>query len=319
MQISMNKMNKSNLERTLTVSLDDFIQIAKALSSELRVSIFKLLLEQPKNVGEIAEIFNIPPSTAAINVKKLEEAELIKTDMIPGMRGTQKLCTAVYSKIVVDTPAATTAPDDMQILIPMAIGNFFDFSVTPTCGILSEHSIIGEFDDPRAFSEPNRTEAQLIWFKHGYLEYRFPNRAPHGTSIVNLELTMELCSEAPLHRNDWPSDITLWINGIEVGNWTSPGDFGGERGMVTPEWWLPQNTQFGLLKTWRVNQEGAFIDGVRISNVSITDLKLDGQYYIPVRIGVKQDAKNVGGINIFGRKFGNYETDILMKLNCEKR
>ncbi|MFB5189759.1 ArsR/SmtB family transcription factor [Alicyclobacillus fastidiosus] len=303
-------------ERTLTVSLDDFVEIAKALSSDLRVSIFKLLLTEPKNVAEIAEIFDIPPSTAAINVRKLEEVNLIKTDLIPGTRGTQKLCMAVYSKIIVDTPSKVQE-DDTQILIAMSIGNFFDFDVSPTCGILSEHSIIGEFDDPRAFSEPNRTEAQLIWFKHGYVEYRFPNRAPHGKRIKNLELTMELCSEAPLHREQWPSDITLWLNGKEVGTWTSPGDFGGERGLLTPDWWLVQNTQFGLLKTWRINTEGSFIDGVRISDVTIADIDLDGRYYIPVRVGVKKDAENVGGVNIFGRKFGNYETDILMRLECD--
>ncbi|GMA64570.1 helix-turn-helix domain-containing protein [Alicyclobacillus fastidiosus] len=303
-------------ERTLTVSLDDFVEIAKALSSDLRVSIFKLLLTEPKNVAEIAEIFDIPPSTAAINVRKLEEVNLIKTDLVPGTRGTQKLCMAVYSKIIVDTPSQAQV-DDTQILIPMSIGNFFDFDVAPTCGILSEHSIIGEFDDPRAFSEPNRTDAQLIWFKHGYVEYRFPNRAPHGKRIKNLELTMELCSEAPLHRANWPSDITLWINNQEVGTWTSPGDFGGERGLLTPDWWLVQNTQFGLLKTWRINMQGSFIDGVRLSDVTIADVNLDGQYYIAVRIGVKADAENVGGVNIFGRKFGNYATDILMRLECD--
>lgn len=303
-------------ERTLTVSLDDFVEIAKALSSDLRVSIFKLLLQEPKNVAEIAEIFDIPPSTAAINVRKLEEVNLIKTDLVPGTRGTQKLCMSVYSKIIVDTPSAPQV-DDVHILIPMSIGNFFDFDIAPTCGILSADSIIGEFDDPRAFSEPDRTNAQLIWFKHGFVEYRFPNRATHGTRITKLEITMELCSEAPLHRADWPSDITLWIHQREIGTWTSPGDFGGERGLLTPDWWLTQNTQFGLLKTWRINQQGSFIDGVQISDVTITDLQLDGKYYIPVRIGVKPDANNVGGINIFGRKFGNYETDILMRIECE--
>jgi predicted transcriptional regulator len=64
---------------------------------------------------------------------------------------------------------------------------------------------------------------------------------------TKLELSMEICSEAPEFALDWPSDITLWINGVEV------------------------------------------------------------------RLGVKADARNVGGLNLFGRKFGNYGQDILMR------
>lgn len=48
---------------------------------------------------------------------------------------------------------------------------------------------------------------------------------------------IEICSEAPNHKDDWPSDITVWINNHEVGTWTSPSDFGGERGVLTPAWW----------------------------------------------------------------------------------
>jgi predicted transcriptional regulator len=120
-----------------------------------------------------------------------------------------------------------------------------------------------------------RIYAQLIWFRRGYLEYRFPNRVPRGSLIRNLELSMEICSEAPLHNPDWPSDITLWINGKEVGTWTSPGDFGGERGLLTPQWWGSENTQYGLLKTWRVHTDGSYIDGRRISQLTVDELELD--------------------------------------------
>jgi len=35
---------------------------------------------------------------------------------------------------------------------------------------------------------------------------------------------------------------------------------------------------------------------------------------IKVRIGVKENAQNVGGINIFGKGFGNYDKDIVLRL-----
>ena len=43
---------------------------------------------------------------------------------------------------------------------------------------------------------------------------------------------MELSSEVPGTNANWPSDITLWVNEIEIGTWTSPGDFGDKRGVL---------------------------------------------------------------------------------------
>ncbi|AGA57242.1 putative transcriptional regulator [Thermobacillus composti KWC4] len=315
MKIERDDSSKEKLNRILTTNLDEFIHIAKALSTDLRVEIFKALLGQPRNVVEISEMFGLPASTAAINIRKLEEAGLIQTEMVPGTRGTQKLCSAVYSRIVVDLTHVRSEPSESSVEVSLPIGQFVDSQVSAPCGILSEHSIIGEMDDPRAFFEPERIQAQLIWFRRGYLEYRFPNRVPRGAVTRHLELSMEICSEAPLHKRDWPSDITLWINGKEVGTWTSPGDFGGERGLLTPEWWGVENTQYGLLKTWRVNSEGSFIDGRHISGLTIDELALDDLPYLTVRIGIKPDAINDGGMNLFGRKFGNYETDLRLKLD----
>jgi predicted transcriptional regulator len=196
----------------------------------------------------------------------------------------------------------------------MPIGAFVACEVTPTCGLASEQGIIGLFDDAASFYEPQRVEAQLLWFHHGYVEYRFPNRIPPGSVLDSLHLSMELCSEAPLHRADWPSDITLWLNGIEVGTWTSPGDFGGQRGVLTPEWWETWNSQYGLLKIWQVNENGSYIDGLPLSDLKLAQLHLDQQPYIAVRVGVKAEAKHVGGLNIFGQKFGNYPQDISLRL-----
>ncbi|EHQ63616.1 ArsR family transcriptional regulator [Paenibacillus dendritiformis C454] len=319
MSIEVDFTDHSKLNRILTTNIDDFIHIAKALSTELRIEMFKSLLTRPMNVGEISEKFNIPASTAAVNIKKLEDAGLIKTEMVPGTRGTQKICAAVFSRIVVDFAYFNPAPSESCAIVAVPIGHYVDSDVQPTCGMLSEKSIIGEMDEPRSFFEPERIDAQLIWFKKGYLEYRFPNRAPRGTKILRLELTMEICSEAPLHNLDWPSDITLWINGKELGTWTSPGDFGGERGLLTPYWWGSENTQYGLLKTWSTNGDGSFIDGRKISEVQINDLEADDTPYITVRIGVKPDAENDGGINLFGKKFGNYETDLQMRIYYENQ
>ena len=47
----------------------------------------------------------------------------------------------------------------------------------------------------------------------------------------------------------------------------------------------------------------------------LDELDLNDKPYVTVRIGIKPDARNDGGLNLFGRKFGNYETDLRMKLD----
>ena len=149
------------------------------------------------------------------------------------------------------------------------------------------------------------------------MEYRYPNRLPGHAEPTFLIFSLELCSEAPLHNPNWPSDITLWINGVEVGTWTCPGDFGGQPGKYTPDWWTTRNTQYGLLKFWRVGYEGSDVDGMRVSDTSINDLNLKASSFISVRIGVKPDARYAGGINIFGSHFGNYPQDLVLNVHYE--
>jgi predicted transcriptional regulator len=72
-----------------------------------------------------------------------------------------------------------------------------------------------------------------------------------------------------------------------------------------------------VLKQWSVSERGAMIDGVSLSATTIADLNLAQANHIRVRIGVKDDARNKGGLNLFGRKFGNYPQDIVMRMGFE--
>lgn len=290
--------------------------VAKALSSEVRLSIIQLLNKNSLNVNEISEKLGIPASSAALNVKVLEEADLIHTELQPGTRGSMKLCSIKRGTIKIILNSAII-DHDKTTFIEMPIGNYVDFEVTPTCGLVNSHVFIDSEDEPRSFYHPERTTAQLIWFHSGYLEYRFSNQTLEKKNCHLLELSMEICSEAPNYQNDWPSDITLWINGMECGTWTCPGDFGGRRGKLNPPFWSDGSTQFGMLKTWRVTEKGVFIDGQAIGSTSIAQLQLQKGNYISVRIGVKEDSEHVGGMNLFGNQFGDYNQNIIMRLDYE--
>ncbi len=302
-----------------SLSIDEFLEIAKALSNETRVEIFKRIQSSKSlNVNEIAAIFDLPSSTATVNIKKLEEAGLIKTEIVPGTRGTQKLCSPRYERLVVDLSARREPDAGREAVIEMPIGAFADIEARPTCGMVSPQGIIGYLDDPRSFYEPGKLQAGLLWLSQGYVEYRFPNKVPYHCRLTTLEISAELCSEAPGYHLNCPSEITLWVNGVEVGTWLSPGDFGGERGLLTPEWWGVGNTQYGLLKRWRITDQGSFVDGQPVSEVTTSDLRIGVETNgFSVRLGVKADAVNSGGFNLFGRSFGNYEQDLVVTQRFE--
>ena len=288
-------------------------RVLKALDSLNRIRILRYLASRMASVNDIAAALEIPTSTAAMHVETLEEAGLIQTEFESASRGLRKICARLYDQIVIDLPVIDDPPEQ-AVELTMPIGAFVDCQVTPTCGLASESGIIGLLDDPASFYEPARINTQLLWFYQGYVEYRFPNRLPTGVEAESLRLSMEICSEAPLYNLDWPSDITVWINSIEIGTWTSPADFGGERGRLTPEWWTPRNTQYGLLKVWHVGEHDSAVDGMRVSKVTIHDLKLSDLSFISIRIGVKPDAEHVGGLNLFGSRFGNYPQDLVLRI-----
>ena len=133
-------------------------------------------------------------------------------------------------------------------------------------------------------------------------------------TLKALDFSAELCSETADYNLDCPSDITLWINGMEAGTWAGPSDFGGRRGKLNPDWWEDKNTQYGNLKTWHIDEKGTYLDGRLVNKQNLHNYALAEVLYISVRIGIKEDAVHVGGVNIFGSSFGDYPQDLVMRL-----
>ena len=288
--------------------------ITHALSSPVRVEIMRILAQRSMGIGEIAQALNLPMSTAALAVQVLKKAGIIITEKQPGMRGTLKLCSRRLDRIIIDLMLPDDVPDQ-SISYAMPIGGFSAAdSIRPTCGLASASGYIGMMDVPAAFYLPERFSAQLIWLQQGFLEYRFSGIDPKYTNIDWLELSFEACSEAPMYRNPWKSDIAVEINGKRLGTWTSPCDCGGRRGILTPKWWSDSCTQFGFLKVWRVDSTGSYLDNHRIGDVTLQDLSLDPYHHISVRLGVPADAENVGGLNLFGEAFGDYPQGLVLRV-----
>ncbi|HEX3021337.1 MAG TPA: transcriptional regulator, partial [Lachnospiraceae bacterium] len=238
---------------------------------------------------------------------------LIRTTLLPGVRGSMKRCSLQMDKIGIEVSTKETFEERVET-INMPIGNYVDYKVVPTCGLVSAKGPIDEEDEPRCFYNPARTSAKLLWLGNGYVEYRFPNNLLKDGKEKAIEISAELCSEDHDYNVDYPSDITLWVNGYEAGTWYCPSDFGGRRGRLNPDWWPDKNSQYGMLKTWRITQSGTYLDDDKVSDMTIEEYQLSQKEYISVKLGIKDEAANKGGMNVFGDSFGDYEQDIVLKI-----
>lgn len=291
--------------------IEDGAEIFKALGSDLRIQIIRLLLENREmNLNEIAASLGITNGALTSHMKKLEESGLIAVLSEHEGHGNQKVCRVNTDRILIDIKPQTPEESKNMYSIDIPVGQYTDYQVQPTCGIATASHLIGEVDDPRYFAHPDRSNAHILWFGKGYVEYLIPNLIPPSSQVDQLILSMELSSEAPGVNNDWPSDISFLINDIPVGTWTSPGDFGDVRGVFTPSWWFPYWNQYGLLKTLILNKNGTFIDGRKLSDVTIQDFRLDYKSSIRLKLMADKTASNTGGLTLFGRSFGNYDQDI---------
>lgn len=286
----------------------------EALASSTRIKMLEMLQQEALNIKEMADRLGISSAIVAKHVQQLEEAGLLTSEMIAGKRGMQKQCSLAADTVtlffkkepMVQEPAAD--PNCYTISIP--IGQYSSYNVLPSCGLASDSKLIGMRDDPRYFAEPDHVQAQHLWFASGHVEYLIPNYMLGSKSLRSIRISLEICSEAPGYDENWLSDITFTFNDVRLCTWTSPGDFGASRGKLTPEWWEPGSTQHGLLKTLLISEEGTFMDGIRLSDVTVHDIPIETAKEFRFRISSDEHARFPGGVSLFGRSFGNYEQDI---------
>lgn len=295
---------------------DQLVKVSKALSSEMRIDILKMLVDRAMSISEIAEVFYLPVSSACMHTKILEDAGLITLLPKPGLRGTKKLCGIKSALVLVDLFAHRKQTRLRPAVIEtMPIGNYSDCDIHPTCGIASAMSYLDFEDSPYGFYSGQRIQASLLWLSTGFLEYKFSNYPLLEAEVESVDFSFEICSEAPGYNNDWPSDITLWINNQRICTFLSRGDYGDHRGALNPLWWSDSLTQYGELKYLTVTNSGCLLDSKKVSDHTLKSLNLQKGYFLSLKIGVEQDAVHIGGMNLFGKSFGDHPQDINMKVS----
>lgn len=294
--------------------LDEGLEIFKALGSNIRIEIIKILRENNgMSMNDLATRLNITNGALTGHIKKLEECGLVSITTDSAVHGNQKICSVHLDKILIDLD-----PPEEEINVyqtELKVGHYSNYDVYPTCGLSSPTAVIGQVDDIRYFAHPDRYNADIIWFSKGFIEYTIPNFVPYKHEIDKITISAELGSEAPSVNNVWPSDISFYLNDVFIGCWTSAGDFGDIKGIFNPDWWHPNWNQYGILKLLVINKTGTYMDGLKISDIRIQDLNLTDQSTIRLKMSVNDDAEHIGGLTIFGKNFGNYNQDINVRIN----
>lgn len=290
-------------------------KVGRALSVPERVQIMKSLLCASKSIAEISQELDIPASSISRHINVLAEAGLVYVMYKPSLKGHTKYCSQAILELCVSMEPITVNQEKKGYTVEMPIGMFSDCRIKAPCGMTGVEEYVEAVDDPNVFFSPRRVEAECIWFDQGFISYHFPTDFPRDGQYSSITFSFEVCSETMYYNNEWESDITVCINQKEVLTFTSEGDFGGRRGKYTPLYWPVTSTQFGILKRITVDDKGVWEDNLLISDkVKFADLRIGEESMIRLDIGVKDDAEHKGGVNLFGRNFGDYAQSILMTL-----
>lgn len=297
--------------------LKDAIPFCKALSSEVRVKIIELLAEENgMNLNDLAQALSLTNGALTGHIRVLEACGLIEVASCVAKHGTQKICTIKPEKYLINISKGPFKQSAFSAEI--APGHYVDYQATPPCGLATPKKIVGVYDTPQYFADPERFQAQMVWLTTGFLEYEIPNFMAETCRPTELLLHAELGSEAPSYCNDWKSDVHVSVNGVELGIWQSPGDFGGVRGVYNPSWWIPSMNQYGTLFELTVNRAGCYFDQKKVSNVTIDQLGIACGSRIRLRLSVPHGLSGSRGLTVFGRGFGNYDNGIVVRISYEE-
>ncbi len=293
---------------------------ARALASKDRISILQLLVEAPMTIYEISKKLNIPISTVSNHIKELENAQILFVTTQQGIKRHVKMCSKQINELTFKFYGDAREEINESYTVEMPVGYFIEANVAPPCGMYlpadkrkENQDYMLSCDSLEEIYSPERFHAELLWFDHGFVTYNFPNKL-HGKKISKIALSFELCSETIYHRLDWPSDIIVRINDNEACVFTSPGDFGGRAGKYSPADWNVNSTQYGQLYKIVIDENGVYLNNILVNKKNIDQFNLSCLPFIKIAFGIKEDAVHCGGLNLFGKEFGDYNQAIVLTI-----
>lgn len=275
----------------------DAQKICECLAAPARVEILKLVLSgAASSLDSLAKTLHLTNGAITQHVKKLCDAGLIKLVETSGKRGVAKRCVPVTDRIIIDVAQGIESENESVFDIP--IGAFSVAAVKPYCAIATEKGWIGERDDPRYFTYPERVNASLIYFNSGRLTYTLPAPTKKG-KLASLSLSFEISSKPYGHGHERESEVEFRLNDTPIGKQIVGGEYTDRKGLFTP----PEFSgvcSYGKYKTVKIDSRGTFFDGIKIGAHTISEFEKPSAFSISTE----------NGIALFGSGFGDYDCGI---------
>lgn len=285
--------------------------VCKALSHPLRIRMLYQLLKSPRSVNELSKLNGLTNSTVLFHLQILEKAALAVCKTKPNKKGKTLIFYINFNEIKINTSENANMPMKVETQ-SIGVGNYTYCKPLQYIRFATDERFI-VFDNIDAYN-PVRFDAKLICIDNGEVCYAFSNTFAQRGTVDKLEFSLELSSESPYFCNDWKSEIIFSVCGIDVATYLSPGDFGGERGKLTPIWWDDRYSQYGLLVTLEIKTDGVYINNKKINDrITLASLPLTDSDKLTFSVRTDKTRKYAGGFNIFGKSFGNFPQDILFK------
>lgn len=304
-------MNKFQLSFGKTKDLEQIEKIGIAISNPIRINILTQINEKSKTITELVKLNFVSFSSILFHLKLLEEAGLIRIVEIAGKKTINK--GAEYINIDFDPPPEEQHLVSQTYCQEVNIGDYIDASFGNDNGFIIDGETYKFTTNSPFFKE--RHKACIIWSCQGYLEYAFDNSPFINKNIQDIEFSFEICSETSFYNNTYKSLFGISINGVEVCEYMSPGDFGGRRGKLNSPQISSYATQFGVLVRVNITQEGIFLNSIQINkNITIDSLNISNQKQLTLKITNKMYNNYYGGFNIFGKNCGDFPQDIKMEV-----
>ena len=313
-------MNNKNILRTeddsnwfIEYSLNDIndeaniLAICKALGNEIRLDMYRKIVERPHRISELSKMYNLSNSSTIFHVNILKEANLIYVEYEPSKKGSVQVCYMAHLEKLSFSLVQEKIDNELKVYtIDMPVGNYVDIYADDRARYLVEDGIFKE--SPFL---PEHVNALIVWvYKSGYITYAFPNEIMSLKNVEFVELSFEICSEAPYYQNDWKSGLDFYINDILLCSYLCKGDFGDRPGHISIND-FKIGTKYGELVTIKISNKGIFLNEKLVnSNTTLGDLRLAEGKRFMFKITCPNEGEYVGGFNLFGDKYGDFAQGI---------
>ena len=167
-------------------SLNEGLELFKALGSDVRIEILNILLENDNmSMNELASRLNITNGALTSHTKNLENCGLITTSSESAVHGNQKICSIHLDKILIDLEKPAEIENVYHT--ELKVGHYTNYQICPTCGLASADALIGEVDDTRYFAHPDRYNLHAVMLNMPFqILSRLPKKSHRSQFPQNL-------------------------------------------------------------------------------------------------------------------------------------